>query len=311
MDLPFEPEDESTEPSPAPPRPPSFEEEIEALRPPLEGRQPSGAKPPEQPKPSKAEKPKRGKGLERGERHVDLTVWPSRLLTVASLVLLVVGVVLWRQAEGVSGQGTTAVVAGESALRAQSPTSTTSTTAPVAAADPVTTATSAPPAATAPADPAPAVTPEPSTTTTTARPTTTTSTTTTTRPPAPPRPISATSASAVFPGVQLTLKADPPGSGAIRTAQFSVEAEFGDARVLRSARFELGDGTAVDGSVQSWPCGDPGAPNPYVLAGPTYTYAAPGTYAVTVTVRTAPCGIDGGTEGPEETAQVRLVLTVP
>lgn len=307
MDLPVEPEDETTGPAPAPRRP-SFAEEIEALRSPIEERRlrrvkrPKRAKPPKRLEP--AETSKRPKGT------VDLSVWPSRLLTVTCLVLLVVGVVLWRQADG-AGDQDTSVVAGQSTTRAQAP-ATTTTTAPVVAAGPATTTTTAPPAAPVPADPAPAVTPEPSTTTTTAppRPTTTTSSTTTTRPPAP-RPISATSASAVFPGVQLTLMAAPPASGAVRTAQLSVEVEFGDARVLRSARFDLGDGTVVDGSVRSWPCGDPAAPNPYDLSGPTSTYAAPGTYTVTVTVRTAPCAIDGGTEGPEETAQVRLVLTVP
>jgi hypothetical protein len=301
MDLPLEPEDESIEPTPAPCRP-SLAEDIEALRPPLEGRQPPGATRPELPKPTK-----RRHRSERRNHHVDLTVWPSRLLTGACVVLLVVGVVMWRQADGAGDQGTTAVVAGESAIRVPAPAPTATTTTTVAVADPAVTTT------TAPADPAPAVAPEPSTTTTTAppRPATTTSTTTTTKPPAAPRPISATSASAVLPGVQLTLKAVPPPSGAIRTAQLSVEAEFGDARVLRSARFELGDGTVVDGSVRSWGCGDPAAPNPYDLSGPTSTYAAPGTYTVTVTVRTAPCAIDTGTEGPEETAQVRLVLTVP
>ncbi len=308
MDLPVEPEDETTGPAPAPRRL-SFAEEIEALRPPIEERRLPRPKRPGRPKPPKRLKPaetsKRPKGT------VDLSGWASRLLTVICLVLLVVGVVLWRQADGAGDQDTTSVVAGQTATRAQTP-ATPTTTAPVAAAEPATTTTTAPPAAPAPADPAPAVTPEPSTTTTTAppRPTTTTSTTATTRPPAP-RPISATSASAVFPGVQLTLTAAPPASGAIRTAQLSVEAEFGDARVLHSARFDLGDGTVVDGSVRSWACGDPAAPNPYDLSGPTSTYAAPGTYTVTVTVRTAPCAIDGGTEGPEETAQVRLVLTVP
>jgi hypothetical protein len=236
-------------------------------------------------------------------------MWPSRLLTVACVVLLAWGVILWRQAEGATRHDTTAVVAGQTVTRSL-PAVTTTTTAPVVAADAGTTTTTAPVAAAVP-DPEPAVPPEPSTssTTTTTAPPLPAPTTTTTGPA--PRPVTATSVSATFPGVQLTLRAAPPASGAIRTVQLSVEAEFGDARVLRSARFELGDGTVVDGSVRSWPCGDPGAPNPYELSGPTSTYAAPGTYTVTAIVRTAPCGIDGSTEGPEETAQVRLVLIVP
>ncbi len=304
MDTPSEPEDDNAGPAPAPRRP-SFEEEIEALRPPLDDRKPPRFAPlqaPEKPKP-----PRRGKRL---NGTVDLSMWPSRLLTVVCVVLLGWGVVLWRQAEGATPLDTTAVVAGETASRPL-PVATTTTTAPVPAADPGTTTTTAAVAAAAP-DPGPAVAPEPSSTTTT---------TTATAPPRPaptttttqsaPRPVTATSASATFPGVQLTLRAAPPGSGAIRTVQLSAEAEFGDARVLRSARFEFGDGTVVDGSVRSWACGDPGAPNPYELSGPTSTYAASGTYTVTATVRTAPCGIDGSTEGPEETAQVRLVLIVP
>ena len=198
-----------------------------------------------------------------------------------------------------------ATVAGESLERDATTSTTTpaaSTTTMIAAAVASTTTTTV--AAASAVTTPPTTAPPPSTTTTS------TSTTTTTVPKAP-RPIRRQSATQVFPGVQLTLTASAPESGELRTAVFRLAAEFGDPRVLRVARLDFGEGATDDLDVFPWACWDAAAPNPYVLPDLTHTYPAGGTYAVTVTVRTASCVPGEDEPGPEATAELPLVLTVP
>ena len=201
-----------------------------------------------------------------------------------------------------------ATVAGET-LERNATTSTTasptSSTTSVAAGEATTTTTTT-------VTPAPAVTAPPTTSRPAAPSTTTTSTpTTTTTVPKPPKPIRRQSATQVFPGVQLTLTASAPEPGEARTAVFRLSAEFGDTRVLRAARIDFGEGGSDDLEVFPWACWDAAAPNPYVLSDLSHIYPAGGTYAVTVTVRTASCVPGQNEPGPEATAELPLVLTVP
>jgi hypothetical protein len=222
-----------------------------------------------------------------------------RVLLSGVLLAVVLALLTWPSTFGGGGARESVRVSSAAGRTAaapkQAPSTTTTTVMPAPEQNPV-------PALVPVTQPAPSV---PSTTTTTTRPTTTT----TTRPaPPPPATITPTSASAVGSGVQLTLSAAPPDSGAARTAVFRLDTEFGDPRVLRGISLDLGDDTTLDGPVQSWACFDPGAPNPYVFNGPTHTYA-PGRYVVMATVRTAAC-VEGGESPPEETARVQLTLIV-
>jgi hypothetical protein len=184
--------------------------------------------------------------------------------------------------------------------------STTSTTATTVAAEPTTSTT----ATTVPAvSPPPTTAAPPTTRPTTATTVTTRSTTTTTVSPAITA-IQRQTSSQVFSGLQLTLTASPPWSGAVRTAGFQLTAEFGDTRVLRSVYIDFGDGAAADADMRAWDCWDPAAPNPHVVSGPSHTYAAAGTYRVVITVRTGLCapGQDDPVAG--NTAQLPLSLVV-
>ena len=229
----------------------------------------------------------------------------QRAWIAAAVAVVLVGVAgAFEVAHRAESESDYAAVESASATRDE-PTTTTSSTV---------TTTPAPPAAVpAPAEATPTTTPPATAPPTTMPPPTTTTTraptpTTTTAPV--PKPVRTTSSTATASGVQLTLVATPPTSRAPRTADFSLDAEFGDVRVLRSVRFDFGDGGGGDGSVVQWPCLDPAAPNPYHLAGPTHVYAGPGTYTVTATVRTAPCSVPDGAELAQETAEVQLTLVV-
>jgi hypothetical protein len=232
-----------------------------------------------------------------------------QLLLSAIVALLVWPLAAWDP----SNDQVEVSVAGEVLERGESTsTSGLPPTTAVGAVEASTTTTSPPRE-----EPAPAATPTttepppPPRSSTTTSTTTATSTTTTTAPPVKPAPVPPQSRSQVFPGVQLTLAAAAPSAGAVRTADFRLDVEFGDARVLRAVRFDFGDLTADDAAVLLWGCRDPAAPNPYVLSGPTHLYAAAGSYPVTVTVRTAPCVFGSDETLPEETVQMRLTLVVP
>ena len=232
----------------------------------------------------------------------------------AALAVIVALVGVWGAFDVAGRTSTGGDYAAESGRSTATQPSASPDRAPATSTSTITVPTTGPAAATAPAESTTATTPPPATAppTTSPPPTTTTTTrpaTTTTTQPAP-KPVRATSASADASGVLLKLSAAPPASGAPRTAGFRLEVEFGDVRVLRSVHLEFGDGTGHDPSVVRWACLDPASPNPYVVDGPAHVYAAPGTYTVTATVRTAPCSIPDGAELPEETAQVRLTLVV-
>jgi hypothetical protein len=233
-----------------------------------------------------------------------LSSWRVQLLIGVLAALVVWPLAAWEPGD----EPIKAEVAGET-LERTAPTATTtppapSTTVTSAQGTTTTTATTAVPAVTAP----PTTVPPPPPTTTTSTTATTTSTTTTTAPR--PKAIRKQTTSQLVPGLQLTLTASPPPSGEARVAVFQLAAEFGDSRVLRAAHFEFGDDTGADAAVRAWGCSDPEAPNPYLLSGPAHTYGAAGTYAVTVTVRTATCL--PGQEEPvsEATAEILLLLAV-
>ena len=186
------------------------------------------------------------------------------------------------------------------------PADTTSTTATTVAAEPTTSTT----ATTVPAVSPPPTTAAPPTTRPTTATTVATRSTTTTTVPSAITAIQRQTSSQVFSGLQLTLTASPPWSGAVRTAGFQLTAEFGDTRVLRSVHIDFGDGAAADADVRAWDCWDPAAPNPHVVSGPTHTYAAAGTYRVVITVRTGLCVPGQDEPAAGNTVQLPLSLVV-
>jgi hypothetical protein len=237
-------------------------------------------------------------------RSLSISRWQVQVLIGVLTALVVWPLAAWDRGQ----EPIRTEVAGETLERTVPPSTEVSVTTVTTVAAETTTSTTAPvvlPPPTAPPTTRPPATAPPTTATTT----TTASTTTTTAPKAP-KAIRRQTASQVFPGVQVTLTASPPASGAVRTAEFVVTAEFGDTRVLRVVQIDFGDGTGADADVRAWDCWDPAAPNPYVVTGPSHTYAGAGTYPVVVTVRTGVCVPGQDEPVSEETVAFSLPLVV-
>jgi hypothetical protein len=240
-------------------------------------------------------------------RGLAISRWQIQLLIGILTALVVWPLAAWDPGAEPIG----ATVAGETLERtdpgsAQAPGEATTTTA----AAETTTSTRATTLSAVPPPTALTTTRPPTTAPPTTVATTPTTSTTTTTVPKPPKAIRRQTASQVFSGLQLTLTASAPESGAARIAAFQVSVEFGDTRVLRMVHLDFGDDAGADMDVRAWDCWDPAAPNPIAVSGPTHIYAGAGTYPVVVTVRTGLCVPGQDEPVSEETATLALAVAV-